>query len=167
MQHDSCITYATWLVHLCRDSFICACVYDPDIYTCWHSWVRGACVRHICKMSRACVTWLVRVWNYSSLVGVLAPFAWKSRVTRMDKSCHRYECISWNIWMSHVKHVGVSCHTHEWVTWMSDITHVIESSHTYGWVMSHLWMYLMTHMNESCHRCEYVTSHILEYYIHT
>jgi len=45
-------------------------------------------------------------------------------------------------WMSHIKHMNVSCHTHKWVmshTGMSHFTHRSESCHVYGWVMSHVW----------------------------
>ena len=62
-----------------------------------------------------------------------------------------------HIWMSHVTHMNVSCHTYEWVMahiWMSHVTHMNESCHTYEWVMSHIWMSHVTHMNESCHTYE-------------
>jgi len=76
----------------------------------------------------------------------------------MNESCHTYEWVMSQIWMSHVTHMNESCHTYEWVMshiWTRHVTHMTESCHRY----SHIWMSHVTHMNESCHIYEH-TSHV-------
>ena len=67
-----------------------------------------------------------------------------------------------HIWMSHVTHMNVSYHTHEWIMSSTRIchdTHIYGACHTYKAVVSHTWMRHITHMNESCHTHEWVMSH--------
>jgi len=53
--------------------------------------------------------------------------------------------------MSHVPHMNVACHTHEWVTshiWMRHVTHMNESRQTYKCV-NHTHEYVMSHIYTS------------------
>jgi len=64
----------------------------------------------------------------------------------MNESCHTYEWVMSNIWISHVTHANASRHTCEWVmshTWMSHVTHKNDWCH-------------VTHMNESCRTYEWL-----------
>ena len=84
--------------------------------------------------------WCNLVLNESSHICV-SHGTWRGRVT---------------IWVSHVTHMSVSCHTCEWVlshVWMGHVTHLNESCHTYEWVMLNAWMSHVSRMNESCHKC--------------
>jgi len=68
-----------------------------------------------------------------------------------------------HIWMSHIAHVNVSCHTCECVMshmWMCHIAHVNESCLMDAWGMSHIWKMYVTHINDSHHSCEWVMSQI-------
>ena len=81
--HDSCIrdmthSYGTWLVHMRRDSSICACLFMCDkthSYVTWliHMWHDSSIcdMTHmwhdslICDMTHPCVTWLIVMWHDS------------------------------------------------------------------------------------------------------
>jgi len=56
---------------------------------------------------------------------------WMRHVTRMNVSCHAYECVMSHIWMRHVTRMNTSCYAYECV-------------------MSRIRMRHGTHMNESC-----------------
>jgi len=78
----------------------------------------------------------------------------------LDISGHIYESVTQHIWMSHVSHMQVSCHTS-----IRHITHMNASdshlSHvTRICVMSHIWVSYVTHMNQSGHTYECVSSRI-------
>ena len=67
---------------------------------------------------------------------------WMRHVTHMNASCHTYEWVMSNIWMSHVANS------------MSHVTNVSASHHTYKRVMLHMWRSHVTHMKEPCHSHE-------------
>ena len=75
-------------------------------------------------------------------------------VTHMNASCHAYEWVMPDIWMSHV-HIWISH-----IAYTSHVTHMHESCRTCEWVLSHVWMSHVTRVNESCNTCEWVMSHI-------
>jgi len=102
-----------------------------------------------------------------------------SHVTRMQESCHTYECIIGKDVFSR----GISC------TMISHVTHMNESYHTYEWVIPRIWRSQVirmiaspwkaasqegisctmfshvTHMNESCHTCEWVMPLVWRSYV--
>jgi len=75
------VTYATWLIHLCRDWFVFvgtySCVWhDSFIHTGHDSFICDSCVcdmAHsyvwhslcICDMTHSSVTWLMHIWQDS------------------------------------------------------------------------------------------------------
>jgi len=80
-------------------------------------------------MNESCDTYqciLSQKWDMSHI--------WKSRVTRMNKSCHTHERIMSHTWMNPVTRANIS------LTWMSHDTRMNESRHTREWVMSHTWI---------------------------
>jgi len=55
-------------------------------------------------------------------------------VTRIDASCHTYECVMSQEWMRHIKDMNASCHTYWWVvsnTRMRCVTHISAACHTH------------------------------------
>jgi len=88
---------------------------------------------------------------------------WMCHVTHMNVPCHTYECAMSHIWMRHVTHMNVPCHTYECAMshiWMRHVTHMNVPCHTYECAMSHIWMRHVTHMNVPCHTYECAMSHI-------
>jgi len=94
---------------------------------------------------------------------------WMRDVAHVNESCHKYEWVMSQIWMSHVSHINEvshmneSHHTYEWVMsrmWMSHVPHVNESCPACEWGISHIWMSRVTRMDESRHTYEWITAHI-------
>ena len=81
----------------------------------------------------------------------------------MNESWLVYECITSNIWMSHVAHMKESHHAYEWITSrlrMSQATRINESCHAYDRITSRIQMSHAKHHNVSCHTYEWVTRKI-------
>jgi len=156
LRHDSFIC-ETWLIRLCIRGMTDSCSW-PDHQGTWHD-------------SFKCVTWLVHVC-YKTIRALLekSPICVRSHVTDMSES--------WHTWMRHVTHMNESCHRFDWVMsqiWVS--TYMNKSCYRYECVMSqilirhvthlmsHIWtsrstMRHVAHMQDSCLMYEWLWSHI-------
>ena len=106
----------------------------------------------------------------------------------MNQSCHTYDWVMSQTYISHVTHINESCETYQWVMshismscnsfilsetwlirscngwhdsfneWVMSQSHVIHC--TYEWVISQISMSHVTHINESCYTYQWVMSHI-------
>jgi len=100
-------------VRVCAGACVCACV-------CLHVCVCGrlpllACgwvMSHMCECFMSQTFLLLRGQNriIMSRVWICHSHIWMCYVTRMNASCHTYECVMSHTWMSHAIPRNTSCH---------------------------------------------------------
>ena len=116
----------------------------------WHIWIRPV----LC-MNGPCHTYELLMSHIHGLCHTYMGYVTHSWVmSHIHGLCHTYGCVMSCAWMSHVSHIGESCHIDESVTWHTLKSHVV---HTYGWFTSHTCVW-HTHVCD-INRDTYVMSH--------
>jgi len=134
-------------------------VYEWDMVHVW--------MIHVTRMNASCHTF-ESVMSHVEWVQMEIerhnPAAFWRHVTLMNESRYTCDSVMSRIWIRHVTHIKLSCHTCECIHMEIErhgpavssrhVFHVNESRHIYEFVMSHVWIRRITPMNESCHTHE-------------